>query len=99
MGNPDIYYKRALQVFARYLTFMDDVKLADKLLNEKSLEKLEKFILQKKEEIDEKHFYYAAGQACYLVLMEATEYGCDSFNASLGGLNSFEYFIGIEESE
>lgn len=99
MGNPDFYYKRSLQVLARYLVFMDDKKFAEELLNEQSVEMLEKFILQKKEEMEEKNFYYAAGQTCHFVLLEANEDGCDAFNASIGGLVSFEYFIGLQTDE
>ena len=48
MGCPSIYYKRALQCFAHALVYMDDSKLAKELLEEKSEDKLEKFILEKK---------------------------------------------------
>ena len=99
MGNPDRYYKMALQAFAHSLVCMDNLKMARELFEEKSEEKLEKFILQKKEQIEEKTFYYNAGMACQYVLEEANREGCDAFNASIGGLNEFEYFIGIQEDE
>ena len=58
MGCPSIYYKRALQCFAHALVYMDDSKLAKELLEEKSEDKLEKFILEKKNTCNEKQFYY-----------------------------------------
>lgn len=54
MGNPHIYYKRALQCFAHCLTYMENEKLAKSLLQEESEEKLEEFILQKKKVMTEK---------------------------------------------
>ena len=99
MGCPDIYYKRALRYFAHALAFDDSVKLAKELVEEKSSEKLETYILGKKETMTEKDFYYLAGRASQLVFDEADEEGCDAMNASCGGVNSFEYFIGIKDNE
>ena len=96
MGCPAIYYKRALQCFAHALVYMEDNKLAKELLNEKSEEKLETFILDKKKNLNEKQFYYDAGRTVEYVLNEADEDGCDAFNACIGGLNMFDGFIGLE---
>ena len=79
MGCPSIYYKRALQCFAHALVYMEDSKLAKELSEEKSEEKLEAFILNKKKICDEKQFYYDAGRTVEYVLNEADEDGCDGF--------------------
>lgn len=97
MGCPSIYYKRALQCFARALVYMEDSKLAKELLEEKSEEKLEKFILEKKKTCNVKQFYYDAGRTVEYVLNEANEDDCDAFNACIGGLNMFDSFIGLED--
>lgn len=97
MGCPSIYYKRALQCFAHALVYLQDSKLAKELLNEKSEEKLEAFILDKKKNFNEKQFYYDAGRTTEYVLNEANKEGCDAFNACIGGLYMFDNFIGIEE--
>ena len=97
MGCPQIYYKRALQYFARALVYMEDSKLAKELSEEKSEEKLETFILDKKKICNEKQFYYDAGRTVEYVLNEADEDGCDAFNACIGGLNMFDGFIGLED--
>ena len=97
MGCPQIYYKRALQRFARALVYMEDSKLAKELLEEKSEEKLETFVLNKKKICNEKQFYYDAGRTSEYVLNEASKEGCDAFNACIGGLNMFDNFIGLED--
>lgn len=97
MGCPHMYYKRALQYFAHALAYMEDSKLAKELYEETSEEKLETFILHKKEQIDEKLFYYDAGGAAQCVIEEACEEGCDPLNASFGGIAEFENFIGFED--
>ena len=99
MGCPHIYYKRALQYFAHALAYMEDTKLAKELFEETSEKKLENFILLKKEQMKEKEFYYDAGRTSQCVLEEADEECNDAFNAAIGGLNEFEYFIGIQEVE
>lgn len=99
MGCPSRYYTRALQCFSHALAFNENKKLAKELSEEKSDERLEKYILDKKETISEKEFYYNAGRATEFVLNEADEEGCDAFNAACGGLNMFDIFIGIEEDE
>lgn len=98
MGCPSIFYKHALQCFAHALVYMDDDKLAKELLNEKSEERLEKFILDKKKSYNEKQFYYDAGRAAEYVLNEADEESCDAFNACIGGLNMFDNFIGLKDN-
>ena len=92
MGCPRVYYMRALQCFAHALVYMEDVILAKELFEETSIEKLETFILRKKEQMEEKLFYYDAGRASQCVLEEAAEECCDGFNASIGGINEFEHF-------
>ena len=98
MGCPDIYYKRALQNFAHCLAAEDNNWLLARQLSEEDCNViLENFILEKKDEMDEKLFFYDAGRACQVVLNEAEEEGCDAVNASCGGIVEFEYFIGIRE--
>ena len=97
MGCPQIYYKRALQCFAHVLVYMEDNKLAKELLEEKSEDKLEKFILKKKKTCNEEQFDYDAGRTSEYVLNEADKDGCDAFNACIGGLNMFDSFIGLED--
>jgi hypothetical protein len=95
MGCPNTYYKRALQCFSHALAYDSDLKLAKDLEKETSEEILEEFILNKKNEIPEKEFYFLAGRIDEFVFNEADQDGCDAMNASCGGLNMFEDFIGI----
>ena len=97
MGCPSIYYKRVLQCFAHALVYMEDSKLAKELSEEKSEEKLEKFILEKKNTCNEKQSYYDAGRTIEYVLNESDEDGCDAFNACIGGINMFNSCIGLKE--
>ena len=97
MGCTSRYYKRALQCFSHALIYNEDSKLAKELYEEKSEEKLEKFILEKKKTCNEKQFYYDAGRTAEYVLYEADEEGCDAFNACIGGLSMFDSFIGLED--
>lgn len=99
MGCPTIYYYKALQYFAHCLAYDEDKKLASKLLNEKSTEKLENLILDQKSKILEKEFFFNAGIIVKQVLTEADEDGVDSFNAAIAGLNEFEYFIGLFDDD
>lgn len=99
MGCPHIYYKRALQFFAHALVYLEDSKLAEALFTETSEEKLESFILQKKEQIEEKLFYYDAGMTFQHVLNEAYKEGCDQLNAAISGLDTFEHFIRLQEDD
>lgn len=98
MGNPSIYYKRALQDFACCLAHEDDdCKLAKELYIEDSIDILESYILEKKNQFDEKLFFYNAGHASQHIFDEADEEGCDAVNAACGGINEFEYFVGLNE--
>lgn len=97
MGCPHIYYKQALQYFAHCLVFMENEKLAKEMSEEKSEEKLENFILEKKMRMEEKEFFYNAGRTSQCVLEEAEREGCDPLNAAIGGINMFEDFLGIRE--
>ena len=100
MGCPDIYYKRALQNFAHCLAAEDDnFSLAKKLYEEKSESVLEDFILKRKNEMDLRLFFYDAGQTRQVVFNEAYEEGCDAMNASMAGINEFDYFIGLIDEE
>ena len=100
MGNPDIYYKRALQNFAHCLAAEEDKwSLAKQLYEEESEKVLEEYILKRKSEMDERLFFYNAGRTCQVIFHEAYEEGCDPLNASCGGISAFNYFIGLEEDE
>ena len=100
MGCPDIYYKRALQNFAHCLAAEDNNwLLANQLHEEECNAILESFILEKKDEVDEKLFFYDAGRACQCTFDEAYEEGCDALNASCGGIYGFECFIGLIDDE
>lgn len=99
MGCPDRYYKKALQYFAYSLLYMKNTILANMWLKENDIRKLEEFILEKKKDCNEKHFYYIAGQETNVILKEAAEEGCDDFNACAGGIYRFERFISLEEEE
>ena len=100
MGNPHIYYKRALQNFAHCLAAEEDKwSLAKKLYEEDSEEALEEYILKRKSEMDERLFFYDAGRTCQVIFHEAYEEGCDPMNASCGGISEFNIFIGLEPEE
>lgn len=100
MGNPSWYYKKCLQNFAHALVFMENPKLAKEISKEISEEKLENFIMEQKSKMDEKHFYFSAGEACRFTLDDADRYeGNDAFNACIGGCCEFEYFLGLREDE
>ena len=93
MGVPKWYYIRALQNFAHALAYNDSVKKARQLNEETSEEVLKQFILEKKEEISDKEFYYLAGRATQCAIDEADEIGVDFLNAAAGGIGMFEEFI------
>lgn len=98
MGNPSVFYKRALQNFAHCLAAEDDKwALAKQMYEEESEEVLEEYILKRKSEMDERQFYYDAGRTCQVIFHEAYEEGCDSLNASCGGVSEFNGFIGLKE--
>ena len=97
MGVPEWHYKRALQNLAHALAYKENSKKAKQLNEETSEEVLKQFILEKKEEISEKEFYYLAGRATQCTINEAYDEGTDAFNAAAGGIWLFEELIGIEE--
>ena len=95
MGCPHIYYTRALQMLAHTLAYNTSVKLAMELSEQQDIEKLEEYILARKAELPVQNFYYAAGCAAQCTVFEAQEDGCDALNASVGGINLFEDFVGL----
>lgn len=99
MGVPEWHYIRALQNFAHGLAYNESVKKAKQLNEETSEEVLKQFILEKKEKISEKEFYYLAGRATQCTIEEAYDMGTDPLNACIGGIGLFEEFIEIEELE
>lgn len=100
MGNPNIFYKRALQNFAYCLASEENKwTLARQLYEEESEEVLEEYILKRKSEMDTLLFFFDAGRACQVIFHEATEEGCDAMNASCGGIGEFTSFIGLEADE
>ena len=99
MGCLHIYYIRALQMLAHALAYNMSVKLAKELSEEQDIEKLKKYILTRKTELPVQNFYYAAGGAAQCTIAEAYEDGCDALNASAGGINLFEDFIGLEDCD
>lgn len=100
MGNPSIYYKRALQDFACCLAYEEDnCKLAKELYAEGSEKRLENYILEKKNQFNERLFFYNAGFVSQRVLDDAEKEGCDACNASGSGIIEFEYFIGLRDED
>ena len=94
MGNPSIYYRKALQQFAHNLLIDSDVEIARKMQDEKSIDILEFEIKKIKEHIDKCDLIFKAGFVVGHILTYTSEHdGCDGFNACLGGLNDFEDFI------
>ena len=98
MGCPDTYYKHTLQCFAHALVYIENQSLAREMLEEKSVEKLETFILDKKKNLNKKQFYYEAGRAVEYVLNEIDEDDIDAFNTCISGVNMFEKFIGLRDN-
>ena len=98
MGDPTVWYKVALQELCSYLKSYNACETYFGS-HEEGIEKLEEFILNEKLQVDEKIFYYCAGIATMATLKAADEVGCDSFNASCGGLCQFEDFIGLPHEE
>ena len=96
MGCPRVYYIRALQMLAHALAYNESPKLARELSEEQNIEKLKEYILLRKAELPVQNFYYAAGGAAQCTINEAYEEGCDPLNASIGGIDLFEHFIGLE---
>ena len=99
MGSPRVYYIRALQLMAGAIAYETDAKLANELREELSEERLITYLTAKKAELSEKDFYYVAGRATQATIEEAYEEGCDPLNASIGGINMFEDFVGLEDCD
>ena len=100
MGCPDIYYERALKNLCYFLDCHTNKELAKKLYEEKDIKVLEEHILEKKETLPEKDFFYNAGMASMYTLNKANAFdGCDGFNACLDGLSRFGNFIGLIDEE
>lgn len=94
MGNPSLYYRKALQQFAHNLLIGVDVNKAAQMMNEKSIEKLEYEIKERRKNIDDADFAFNAGiVAGALVICADRDDGCDGFNACLGGISEFEEFV------
>ena len=94
MGNPSLYYRKALQQFAHNLLIGVDVNKAAQMTNEKSIEKLEYEIKERRKNIDDADFAFNAGiVAGALVICADRDDGCDGFNACLGGISEFEEFV------
>lgn len=99
MGNPRDYYRIALQEMCYYLIFDNELKLAKQWREELDIDKMEKFVLEKKEILSDKEFYYAAGLASRSMIAISHEHGTDGVNAAIGGFAEFEDFIGIREDD
>ena len=94
MGNPSLYYRKALQQFAHNLLIRVDVNKAAQMMNEKSIEKLEYEIKEQRKNIDDANFAFDAGIVVGAVVICADrDDGCDGFNACLGGISEFEEFV------
>lgn len=93
MGCQD-YYKKALQYFAFRLEENDE--LADKLFEEKSIAKLENYILKKKKTLSTKNFFFSAGYISSYLLQETyREDGSDEYTICLEALYRFDKLIGL----
>ena len=91
MGSPSEWYKLSLQYFAH--------GLSGKISNFQTLseEELEAYITEKGSQVNEKIFYYKAGNAATKMCLDAYETGSDALTAAAGGLLQFEDFIGLED--
>lgn len=100
MGNPDLYYKRMLQEFAYDLICLKDQELANKWLEEDSIEKLEECIIEIRNSMDEMRFVFQAGISAQSVINEVYDKE-DTYqlNACIGGFTSFEDFIGVYDAD
>lgn len=98
MGHCGIYYKELLQCLAANLQNGKD--LNNGWLHEDSIEKLEAFVLEQKELLTRKNFYYTVGRACQNILNKTRmlqEY--KEFNGFLNGLCKFEQFVGLRTTD
>lgn len=97
MGNPIIYYKKLLQVFAASL-YQDDMDKAKALLNESDIAKLELEIQEIKPKIPREYYYFVAGKSTHEVVADVMKNeGNDGLNACIGGYCEFADFIELEE--
>lgn len=93
------YYKRMLQFFACSLVIDENRELAESFLDDdsKSKEQLEAFLLEKKEVLSEKEFFFMAGRACQFVLDEVDMTDdTEGWNCSAGGANLFMQFVTLK---
>ena len=96
MGCIENYYKKVLQAFAYYLTYDNDIQMAQQLSADNDIEVLKEFILTKKQGMPTENFFYEAGRTSMYILDQVNNTGgCDIFNACIGGLIEFEGFIGL----
>ena len=93
MGNPSLYYRKALQQFTHNLLIDLDVEMARKMKDEKSVDILEFEIKDIKERIDKYDFIFEAGFVAGNLLCSVSDNVYDDINACLGGVNDFEDFI------
>lgn len=89
MGSLNNSYRKIC--FESYCLFYDNAKINQNI----SLEEIEK-ILQNMEH--DNKFYYKCGVAAEKVFNEILQTeGCDTINASIGGLDMFENLIGLND--
>lgn len=93
MGNPSLYYRKALQQFTHNLLIESDVEMARKMKDEKSVDILEFEIKDIKERMDKYDFIFEAGFVAGNLLCSVSDNVYDDINACLGGVNDFEDFI------
>ena len=93
MGNPSLYYRKALQQFTHNLLIDSDVEMARKMKDEKSVDILEFEIKDIKERMDKYDFIFEAGFVAGNLLCSVSDNVYDDINACLGGVNDFEDFI------
>ena len=93
MGNPSLYYRKALQQFTHNLLIDSDVEMARKMKDEKSVDILEFEIKNIKDHINKYEFIFEAGFVAGNLLCSVSNNIYDDINACLGGVNEFEDFI------
>lgn len=100
MGSPDLYYKRMLQEFAYGLICLKDQELANKWLEENSIERLEECIIEIRNSMDEMKFVFQAGLSVQSVINDIYNYEENyDLNALIGGFGQFEDFIGVFQAD
>ena len=93
MGNPSLYYRKALQQFTHNLLIDSDVEMARKMQDEKSVDILESEVKNIKENINKYDLMFEAGFVAGNLLCSVSNNVYDDINACLGGVNDFEDFI------